>query len=66
VRNAEGLTRLSRRLDWASVWTGVTIRNQVPVVSDLQLILDLWNHPIRGIEQAELILEKHLLGLRKE
>jgi hypothetical protein len=27
--------------------------NEVPVVSDLQLILDLWHYPVRGRETAE-------------
>jgi len=40
-----------------SVWQGVTLVGGVPVVSPLQLILDLWNHPLRGLEQAEAILE---------
>jgi len=40
-----------------SVWQGITLVEGVPVVSPLQLILDLWNHPLRGREQAERILE---------
>jgi hypothetical protein len=32
-------------------WVG-----SVPVVSMLQLILDLWNYPVRGREQAERLL----------
>lgn len=79
VLNQERLSSLVRRLDWPpdqegrlhllmpryrhSVWTGVRLQGQVPVVSDLQLIIDLWNHPIRGREQAELILEKHIQTL---
>jgi hypothetical protein len=71
------LTDLTRRLDWppdpggqlhfllpyykTSVWGGVREHDGVSVVSDLQLMIDLWNHPIRGREQAELLLEKHLL-----
>jgi hypothetical protein len=78
----EGLARLARRLGWSpdpkgrlhllrphhktSVWTGVDLLDGVPVVSDLQLILDLWHHPIRGREQAELILEKHLQALKED
>jgi hypothetical protein len=46
-----------------SLWENTEIRDGLPVASDLQLMLDLWNHPMRGREQAELILEKHLLGL---
>jgi hypothetical protein len=30
------------------------------VVSDLQLYLDLYNYPIRGLEQAEHLYEKRL------
>ncbi len=70
------LADLVRKLDWppdssgrfqflmpyykTSVWEGVREQDGVPVVSDLQLMIDLWNHPIRGREQAELLLEKHL------
>jgi len=32
----------------------------LPVVSDLQLYLDLFNYPVRGREQAEQILERRL------
>jgi hypothetical protein len=41
----------------SSLWQGVRNLEGVPVVSTLQLILDLWNHPIRGREQAERLLE---------
>jgi len=30
------------------------------VVSDLQLYLDLYNYPVRGLEQAEHLYEKRL------
>ena len=82
VHAAEDLSRLARRLKWppdplgrlhflrpyskTSVWAGLKSQGEVPVVSDLQLILDLWNHPIRGREQAELILEKHLQVLEEK
>lgn len=37
-----------------SVWHGLqTFGGDVPVVSDLQLILDLWHYPVRGQEIAE-------------
>ncbi|MGD8741636.1 MAG: type IV toxin-antitoxin system AbiEi family antitoxin [Desulfobacterales bacterium] len=36
------------------------------VVSDLQLYLDLYNYPIRGLEQAEHLFEKRLSSLIKE
>ncbi len=80
LRSRARLADLTRRLDWpadssgqfqfllpyykTSIWEGVREQDGVPVVSDLQLMIDLWNHPIRGREQAELLLEKHLLGLR--
>lgn len=40
-----------------SVWHGVKVIGGTPVVSPLQLALDLWHYPLRGREQAE-----HLLG----
>jgi len=46
-----------------AVWNHARRLDGTPVVSDLQLVLDLWNHPIRGREHAELILEKHLSRL---
>ena len=47
-----------------SLWPGCRqVDHELPVVSDLQLILDLWHHPIRGREQAELLLEKHIDAL---
>jgi hypothetical protein len=39
-----------------SVWHGLRTVNDLPVVSDTQLVLDLWHYPLRGIEQAEHIL----------
>src|SRR5690348_4119236 len=41
----------------ASAWHGVRTIERLPVVSDLQLVLDLWHYPVRGREQAE-----HLVG----
>lgn len=44
-----------------SVWVGVReVGRGLVVVSNLQLILDLWDHPVRGREQADVLLEKHL------
>lgn len=40
-----------------SVWEGVRPIGQLPVVSDLQLVLDLWHYPVRGREQAEHLIE---------
>lgn len=46
-----------------SVWRGVREIQDLPVVSDLQLALDLWNYPLRGREQAEHIVStQHLFG----
>jgi hypothetical protein len=39
-----------------SVWQGTQTVDGLPVVSDVQLVLDLWNYPLRGLEQAEHIL----------
>ncbi len=36
------------------------------VVSDLQLYLDLYNYPIRGLEQAEHLFEKRLSSVIKD
>jgi hypothetical protein len=41
-----------------SVWHELQTLHQLPVVSTLQLALDLWHYPLRGREQAE-----HLLNL---
>ena len=41
----------------SSVWHGMEVSGGIPVVSPLQLALDLWHYPLRGREQAE-----HLLG----
>jgi hypothetical protein len=39
-----------------SVWHGCQTIEALPVVSTLQLILDLWHFPIRGREQAEHLM----------
>lgn len=49
-----------------SVWHWADHVEGIPVVSHLQLILDLWEHPLRGREQAEILLEKHLLDLMND
>jgi hypothetical protein len=41
-----------------SAWEGMREVNGVPVVSDLQLVLDLWHYPVRGREQAEMLLRR--------
>lgn len=42
----------------SSVWFGLRRADGLPVVSDLQLILDLWHYPLRGREQAEHLLAR--------
>lgn len=43
-----------------SVWRGTRSVHGLPVVSTLQLILDLWHYPIRGREQAEHLITQAL------
>lgn len=40
-----------------SAWFGLRQIKRIPVVSNLQLILDLWHYPVRGREQAEMLTE---------
>lgn len=48
-----------------SVWHGLRKIAGLPVVSALQLALDLWHYPLRGREQAEHLLETVVLrGVR--
>lgn len=56
---ADGRVVLMKPYHKTSVWHGLQQRNELPVVSDVQLMLDLWHYPLRGIEQAE-----HLLAIR--
>jgi len=46
-----------------SVWWALERRRGLPVVSALQLALDLWHYPLRGREQAEQLLETQLRPL---
>ena len=39
------------------IWPNIRLLDDIPVVSPIQLVLDLWNYPLRGREQAE-----HLIG----
>lgn len=55
--------RLSEPYYRVSAFYGVRIVQELPVVSDLQLWLDLYDYPLRGREQAERILER---GLRPQ
>lgn len=41
-----------------SVWHRVETVRDVPVVSDLQLIVDLWHYPLRGRETAEQLFSR--------
>lgn len=43
-----------------AVWTDLVLMKKVPVAGILQLIIDLWDYPVRGREQAERLLEAHL------
>jgi hypothetical protein len=44
-----------------TVWHGSRLLDrQLPVVSDLQLIVDLWNYPLRGREQADVLLRSFI------
>ena len=56
----DGRVTLMRPYYRHSVWQGVHDQAGVPVVDDLQLALDLWDHPARGREQAEYILQRKL------
>ena len=60
----DGLLHLLAPSYKRSLWHGVREAGGVPVVSTLQLILDLWHHPIRGREHAQRLLE-HLEGKGK-
>lgn len=46
-----------------SVFYDKQLVNDLWVVSDLQLYLDLYNYPVRGLEQAEHLYEKRLKKL---
>jgi hypothetical protein len=48
-----------------AVWVDLQVVRDLPVVSTLQLILDLWHYPVRGREQAEHLLETHFAAKRK-
>jgi len=40
-----------------STWVDLQTARGVPVVSTVQLVLDLWNYPVRGREQASHLIE---------
>lgn len=52
----DGRLVLLRPLYDDSIWTETQLRERLPVVSSLQLVLDLWHYPVRGREQAEVLL----------
>jgi hypothetical protein len=45
-----------------SVWHGLRTIDALPVVSGTQLVLDLWHYPLRGMEQAEHLLNTTFPG----
>jgi hypothetical protein len=47
-----------------SVWYGEQTIQGARVVSNLQLVLDLWNYPVRGREQAEHLLDRMTARIR--
>jgi hypothetical protein len=49
-----------------SVFYGRQKAKDLWIVSDIQLYLDLYNYPIRGLEQAEHLFEKRLKGVIKD
>jgi hypothetical protein len=57
----EGRVFLMRPFYTDSVWRGARSVHGLPIVSALQLILDLWHYPIRGREQAEHLIT-HVLS----
>ncbi len=57
---SEGRVVLLRPFYRRSLWNGVRLVRRIPVVSDLQLALDLWDFPVRGREQAEVLLARRL------
>lgn len=74
VRSDAELKELGHGLGWApdtggklvlmrpayrtSVWHKLQTIRDVPVVSDLQLVVDLWHYPIRGRETAEQLFSR--------
>jgi hypothetical protein len=58
---ADGRVVLMKPYYRTSVWHNLQVPNGLPVVSTLQLALDLWHYPLRGREQAEHLL-KFVMG----
>ncbi len=40
-----------------SVWHGMSVTQGLPVVSPTQMMVDLWDYPVRGREQAEYLMQ---------
>ena len=73
VEHARALAEVASALQWpaakdgnvilmqpvyrATAWEGLRFIRKLPVVSTIQLIVDLWGYPLRGREQAEHLLE---------
>jgi DNA-binding transcriptional ArsR family regulator len=56
--SAEGKLVLLAPYYRTSVWHARMRVHGLPVVSQTQLILDLWNYPVRGREQAEKLMQQ--------
>lgn len=57
----EGRLTLLRPYYKRSIWESIQTVGGYPVVSNLQLVLDLWHYPVRGREQALHLMETHPL-----
>lgn len=73
-RTRSELTQLAHLLKWLparqgkvtllapryrrATWWKLQARHQLPVVHEIQLLLDLWHYPVRGREQAEYLARK--------
>lgn len=53
----DGNVILTQPVYRATAWEGLRFIRRIPVVSTIQLIVDLWGYPLRGREQAEHLLE---------
>ena len=58
---SEGRLTLLRPYYKRSVWESIQTVGGYPVVSNLQLVLDLWHYPVRGREQVLHLMETHPL-----
>ncbi len=54
---ADGQVVLMKPFYRTTVWRDLQTANRLPVVSTLQLALDLWHYPLRGREQGEHLLQ---------